>query len=216
MQLLRFDRVDSTNEEAKRLLSRHELSDGGFVIAREQTAGRGSRGRTWHSPRDAGIYLSLVEMPLRRVTRLVTLHTLAAGVACAEVLERTAGVQVALRPVNDLCVEGRKLGGILTEAAVEAGNLRSLVVGVGINLRKAPRPVEAGSMEPVSLEEILPPEALRRLKPGAIVAALVTSLSAWNQLAADREIETIKSAWERRKVPGTSFPDPGPEIGRRS
>ena len=80
MQLLRFDRVDSTNEEAKRLLSRHELNDGGFVIAREQTAGRGSHGRTWHSPRDAGIYLSLVEVPLRRVTRLVTLHTLAGDV----------------------------------------------------------------------------------------------------------------------------------------
>ena len=48
-----------------------------------------------------------------------------------------------------------------------------------------------------------------------IVAALVTSLAAWNQLAADREIETIKSAWECRKVPGASFPDPGPEIGRR-
>ena len=63
MQSFHFDTVDSTNEAAKRMIRSGELRQPAYLLALEQTAGRGSRGRRWASPKDAGIYLSVVEFP---------------------------------------------------------------------------------------------------------------------------------------------------------
>jgi BirA family biotin operon repressor/biotin-[acetyl-CoA-carboxylase] ligase len=213
MQLLRFDSVDSTNEQAKRLRAAGRVQSLDFVIAREQTAGRGTRGRAWDSPRDAGIYLSMIELPRRKVTRYAVLHTLAAGIACAEALERSAGLPVRLKAVNDLCVDGRKLGGILTEVVVEEGSLVSVIVGVGINVRSVPRTVAPGAAASISVEEILGPDCFARVRLGAVVAALIVELTEWHDLAAHGAIDRIRLAWERRSAPESGFPDLGPAVG---
>ena len=62
-QAFYFDSVDSTNEAAKRLIHDHRIHSPAYVVAREQTAGRGQRGRLWLSPRDAGVYLTVVDFP---------------------------------------------------------------------------------------------------------------------------------------------------------
>jgi BirA family biotin operon repressor/biotin-[acetyl-CoA-carboxylase] ligase len=100
-----------------------------LLAAEEQTAGRGRRGRRWHSPRGAGITFSLAA-PVRRPARELAALPLVAGVAVARAL-RALGVQAALKWPNDLVVGEAKLGGILVESRAGVA-----VIGVGINCRR--------------------------------------------------------------------------------
>lgn len=176
MQTFLFDSVDSTNEAAKRMLREGIIREDAFLLAREQTAGRGTRGRTWLSPRDAGIYLTVVQ-PMRAASaRLTTDYTRAAGVACAEVLAEATGLPVRIKPVNDLYLHGRKLGGILTETLVQNGTVEALLTGVGVNVRLADRPLFAATVESICLEEALGPIGIGHLDLQALTASLVAAV----------------------------------------
>ncbi|MCL7966473.1 MAG: biotin--[acetyl-CoA-carboxylase] ligase [marine benthic group bacterium] len=128
-----LDSVDSTNEAAKQL-AEGGTPDGTIVIAREQTEGRGRAGSKWHSPRDAGVYLSMVYHPrdLSHPGPLVIL----AGLGIAEELERRfPGIRPMLKWPNDLIIADRKAGGLLAESAWNDAVPKYLVVGVGLNVR---------------------------------------------------------------------------------
>jgi BirA family biotin operon repressor/biotin-[acetyl-CoA-carboxylase] ligase len=131
--LVFFSTVGSTNDAAASI-----AIEGAVVVAEAQTAGRGRRGRTWFSPSGSGLYVSTVLAPTRaRVDprRATTLLTLTAGVAIAEGVEASTGVDVDLKWPNDLYVSGRKLAGILAEAVRDV-----VVLGYGINLTAAALP----------------------------------------------------------------------------
>lgn len=141
-----LDSVESTNDAAKQL-AEDGAPDGTIVLAREQTKGRGRAGHAWHSPRDAGVYLSIVYHPrdLSHPAPLVIL----AGLGIAEQLERAfPGLRPMLKWPNDLMVGEGKFGGLLAEAAWSDAAPRYLVVGAGVNVRplgrKAPKDVRAG------------------------------------------------------------------------
>lgn len=206
MHFVVYDVLDSTNAEARRLLDDGALPLPACILAREQTAGRGTRGRTWCSPRDAGIYLSVVDRPVHAAGPATVLCTLAAGVACAEAIEEVTGVRVELRPVNDFWVGGRKLGGVLMEVVAEAGVVTSIVTGVGINVRSVGRTVTTGAAEPVSLEEILRPDAFAALDTGVLVDRIARGLPAWIAAAGREERERIRQAWAARRVAGAEVP----------
>jgi len=101
-----------------------------------QTAGRGRRGRTWHGS-DTGSLLFSLALPWRGDPAASSAVTLACGLAIAECLQ-THGVDVQLKWPNDILLDGRKLAGILTELAEDPRGARTLVVGMGINLRVDP------------------------------------------------------------------------------
>lgn len=123
--------IDSTNAE---LLRRGAAQpDNAVLVADAQQAGRGRRGRGWHSPPRANLYLSLYRRSARPVRELTGLG-LAVGVACAEALHRLGADAVRLKWPNDLLAQGRKLGGILVELAPGAA-----VIGIGLNLAMPPR-----------------------------------------------------------------------------
>ena len=121
-----LERCASTNS-----LIQEEITHPVLLAAEEQTAGRGQRGRRWHSPRGAGITFSL-GAPLARPPRELAALPLVAGVAVARAL-RALGAQVALKWPNDLVVGEAKLGGILVESRNGVA-----VIGVGINCRRVP------------------------------------------------------------------------------
>jgi len=175
MQAFYFDAVDSTNEVARRLLREGRIGDFAYIVAREQSAGRGNRGHTWLSPADAGIYLTVVYRPVQTGGDL-HLFTRAAGVACVETLLEWTGVTVRLRPINDLYVNGRKLGGILTEAVIDGGRASALIIGVGVNLRRAERPLPADHVRPVCLEELMPDDAFAALDARRLTVALAQKI----------------------------------------
>ncbi len=118
--------------------------EGTVYIADEQAAGRGRGGHIWHSAPGDGLYLSALVKPSLRL-RDALLLSLATGLAAQTAIRAAAGVVIDLRWPNDLLLEGKKLGGILVETAVEPGSsaeLRYAVIGIGINLNHAAFPEE--------------------------------------------------------------------------
>ncbi|HEY9764110.1 MAG TPA: biotin--[acetyl-CoA-carboxylase] ligase [Trichocoleus sp.] len=142
------DCTASTNTAVWDLLNQGAPA-GTTVIARSQNAGRGQWGRQWQSP-PGGLYLSLALQPEVPAT-LSSQLTLAGAWGVATSLSNL-GVPVQVKWPNDLVVEGRKLGGILTETRVEKDQIATAVIGIGINCTN---PVPATG---ISLQQLLRPE----------------------------------------------------------
>ena len=110
--------------------------EGCVIIACEQTAGRGRYGRQFFSPGDTGVYLSLLLRPTAYSPQQATCLTAAAAAAMCQAIEAVTGQQPGIKWVNDIFLRGKKVCGILTEAAVglETGALDYMVLGAGVNL----------------------------------------------------------------------------------
>lgn len=130
--LVCLDTVDSTNSEAERRLAADEPLPLA-ILAREQTRGRGRRGRTWHSAANGNLYVTFVWRPQLEPARLQD-FTLWAGVSVCELVENFCRLAPQLKWPNDLMIDGRKAGGMLTEARIDADQVRDLVFGLGLNV----------------------------------------------------------------------------------
>lgn len=129
-----FQTIDSTNQRAKELAlagQRGPLA----IIAAEQTAGRGRRGRAFHSPQH-GLYLTMLVHPQALPSADGGLATTAAAVAVCGALADLAGVDAGIKWVNDVFINQRKVCGILTEAGsdMETNEIDWMAVGIGLNL----------------------------------------------------------------------------------
>ncbi len=124
--------VESTNTLMK--ATAQELPTGAVLIAERQTAGRGRMTRSFFSPPHCGLYMSMLLRPQVSAADGL-LFTPAAAVAAAEAIEQVCGTSVGIKWVNDLMLNGRKVGGILTESTLtEEGKIASVIVGIGINV----------------------------------------------------------------------------------
>ena len=130
----------STNDLAK-LLAAEGAEDGTVVIAEEQTGGRGTKGRGWHSAPGLGLYASVILKPSRSDIALVPAM---AGVAAADAVRSAAGIKARLKWPNDITWRGKKLGGILSEASFRGDEVSYVIVGIGLNVthRRADFPVD--------------------------------------------------------------------------
>lgn len=110
--------------------------EGCIIIACEQTDGRGRYGRQFFSPADTGVYLSLLLRPTAYSPQQATCLTAAAAAAMCQAIEAVTGQRPGIKWVNDIFLHGKKVCGILTEAAVglETGTLNYMVLGAGVNL----------------------------------------------------------------------------------
>lgn len=145
-----WDIIDSSSTRAAELAGKG-APEGVFVIARQQSAGRGRQGKTWLSKADSGIYISFILRPPLK-SSVLPLASFAVGLATAEAIEATLGITAGIKWVNDLIFDGRKLGGILCEipgqnttpaqqnktqspnAQTKSAATPPLIIGIGINL----------------------------------------------------------------------------------
>ena len=204
-----FPTIGSTNDVALTLAAQGDR-DLAVVIADEQTAGRGRRGRDWFSPPGSGLYVSIVLSPGRaRVDpeRATTLLTLAVGVALGEAVEAATALRVDIKWPNDLLVLRRKLAGILAEAvpstpASDGGGeptrrVSHVVLGYGINVGPMAYPPELRDRA-TSLETELG-------RPIDRVAVCVETLASVGRRYADLlegRFDAILDAW-RARAPGS-------------
>jgi BirA family biotin operon repressor/biotin-[acetyl-CoA-carboxylase] ligase len=137
-----FDEIDSTNNEAKRLAVAGSPTSA-LIVAGSQSAGRGRMGRNFYSPAQTGVYFSVLYASSAPLQDAVAV-TGATSVAVMRAIRDLCGKQASIKWVNDLYLEGRKVCGILTEAitGMETGETRQIIVGIGINLRRADFPPE--------------------------------------------------------------------------
>ena len=137
-EIIRLNVTESTNSVALDAGRKGAVS-GTVVVADTQTGGRGRLNRTWLSLPGMGLYFSIILRP-----RLAPEHlpkvTLAAGLALSKVVEAEYSLSPQIKWPNDLLLDGRKFGGILTETEPVAGLDSSystlVIVGVGLNLSK--------------------------------------------------------------------------------
>lgn len=144
-QIQYFDTIDSTNNYAKKL-AMEGAPAGTVILAGHQTAGRGRLGRSFSSPKNMGIYLSVILRPECKPCEIMHL-TCATGVAACNAIDDP---HVGIKWTNDLVIGKRKLGGILTELSVDpiTQKVAWVVVGIGINCcqRKWQFPAEIRDM----------------------------------------------------------------------
>ena len=126
-----FGEVTSTNTLLKEQAAAG-APEGTVLIASAQSAGRGRMGRSFFSPEDTGLYMSLLLRPAGLSD--VQLVTTAAAVAVSEAVEEETGILTGIKWVNDLYADGKKVCGILTEGTFCGGTLNWCVLGIGINV----------------------------------------------------------------------------------
>lgn len=131
-EIFYFDCIDSTNNKAKELASKG-AEEGTLVVAEQQTAGRGRKGRSWFSETKQGICLSLILRPLIPPSQISQM-TLMTAVAIAETLSDLSDIDIKIKWPNDILVNGKKLSGILTEMTMEIDAIDYVVVGLGLNV----------------------------------------------------------------------------------
>ncbi|MGA9467951.1 MAG: biotin--[acetyl-CoA-carboxylase] ligase [Exiguobacterium marinum] len=134
-----FDQVDTTQRIAHELAQQH-VTEGTLVISEEQTSGRGQLGRNWHNPKHVNIAASVIlrpELPIRDASKL----TLMAASAFARALNNR-NIDVTIKWPNDLLMNGKKIGGILTEMQTEGDRIQAVILGFGINVNGEEIPTE--------------------------------------------------------------------------
>lgn len=145
------EEVLSTNQTAK-LLAEEGAEHGLIVVAEQQAAGKGRRGRVWHSPKGSGIWMSILLRPDIEPDH-ASMLTIVAAMAVYDALSSRIG-ECAIKWPNDIIVDGRKLCGILTEMSTELNAINYVVIGIGINVNTEAFPGEleaiAASMYMVS------------------------------------------------------------------
>jgi len=131
-----LNQVDSTNSLAESELSSDRLAPF-FIVADEQSSGRGRRGRTWHSPSGKNLYISIALRPSLPPARLQTI-TLWMGLRLCIFLRDRFSLPVQIKWPNDLMLHGKKIAGMLTEARVDSESTRDLIFGLGLNVNSQP------------------------------------------------------------------------------
>lgn len=132
-----YKTIGSTNTEAK-LLTMQNALHGTVIISEEQTSGRGRMGRSFYSPSDSGIYMSIILKPNLDISDSVLITTAAAVAICLAIDKFTATAsEPKIKWVNDIFINEKKVCGILTEAVtdIESGTINSVIVGIGLNVK---------------------------------------------------------------------------------
>lgn len=154
-----------------------------LLAANEQTAGRGRRGRRWHSPPGCGALFSL-GLPLARPARELSGLSIVAGVAAVRALRALGAADAALKWPNDLLLHGAKLGGILAETRAQGAG-SAAVIGIGVNWRRAPGLAARLRRGIAALEDGLQPLPPRNAVIGALAREVLAALRAFDTAGFD-------------------------------
>ncbi len=198
--IVRLDTVDSTQSVAFALADRG-AADRTVIVADQQLAGRGRRGRTWSAPAGTSLLASIIVRP-RLPQALLSTLSLTSAVAAAEALRRITGVEARLKWPNDVLVSGRKIAGILLEsrlgsAAAAGGSAQGApwivtIIGVGINLGQREFPPDlADGATSVALETGRAPSREE------VLTALLEEFDAWRGRLEGEGFGPAREAWRR-------------------
>lgn len=183
--------VDSTNAHALRLAP--GLHAPLWVMAREQSAGRGRRARFWASPR-GNFHATLVMAP-KGPAADVALRSFAASLALREALVARVGMAECFRLKwpNDVLLNGGKVAGILLESHAAGAGVAHLAIGFGVNLIACPGAdaVEPGALLPVSLLA----ETGLRVEPEALLESLAAAYAGWEARLIAEGFAPLRAAW---------------------
>jgi len=184
--------VASTQIELARLAA-EGAPEGTVITAEHQTAGRGRRGRAWWDAPGSSLLCSVLLRPRLTAAQAPLLSPMAA-VALAEAVVARTRVEASIRWPNDVLVGEAKLAGILAEAAIDGrGQLRHVLLGMGINLEQTEFPADLG--QPATSLRLA---AGARVARGELLDELLGALDRWYARVQAGEVEALRRAWLAR------------------
>lgn len=188
-----YEEIGSTNDEA-RLLAEQGAAHGTLVVARNQTNGKGRRGRHWNSSADDGIWMSFVLRPDLEPVQAAML-TLVCAMAVSDGLLKH-GVDNAIKWPNDIVIDGKKVCGILTEMSTQMEWINYVVAGIGINVHQAcfPNDIEQSATS-------LAIKTNRRFHRAALIADVLTAFEHYYRLFIEKgDLSEIKTEYNARLI----------------
>jgi len=185
-----IESTSSTNDDLA-AAARDGAPAGTVLVADHQTGGHGRSGRSWHSPPGVNLYLSVLMRPKLATPGALPSLSLVAGLAVAEALRSTSGLDARVKWPNDVLVDGaRKVAGILMEAIDASTQTPSLVVGIGLNVNERTFPPELASTA-----TSLYLETGRTHDRAEVAAALLRHIDMRFNEASERGVEDLLSEW---------------------
>ncbi len=184
-----FDSIGSTNDYALQWAN-EGAGDLSLVLADEQTAGRGQKGRKWFTPPGSALALSLILRPTDTETLFLPRVTALLAVSLVDSL-RQRGLEPQIKWPNDILLGGRKVAGILVESTWSGNRLDATILGMGVNVLKASTPPEDEVLFPAtSIEQ----ESDKPPARETLLIDILTSLLTWRpQLGSD----AFLAVWEQ-------------------
>lgn len=191
-RLLWCDEIDSTNDEAARQLTGGSAAPL-IVLAKRQTKGRGRFGRTWHSEANGNLYISFGFRPALSHEKMQT-FTLWMGVSICDLVAKFTRTSPGLKWPNDILFDGKKAGGMLTEARIDSDQIRDLVFGLGLNLNSTSSWPDDLAQRAISLAQHLQTP----LDVNRFCAALIGRvLDAYAQFIEGKHLHELADGWNR-------------------
>jgi len=190
-QIIRLDSVASTNDYAHQL-ALQGMAEGCVVIARQQIAGKGRFNRKWDSQNDLGLWFSIIFRPPISA-RHATIFPFFTSVALVHSLKTHLDLTVQLKWPNDLLINKKKIGGILSEVEFNRRFVKFVIIGIGINLFHSPNdfPAElqqkAGSLSMFSKAP---------LATGSLFETILADLNHYYKIVNRDGFETIIREWK--------------------
>ncbi len=186
--------VDSTNAEAARIAA--SLTQPCWILALNQTAARGRRGRTWINP--PGNFAATYVMHPTETPDKVALRSFVVALALHDTLVAVTGQLdgLALKWPNDVLLQGGKVAGILLESSGQSASIDHLAIGIGVNLAKAPDPadLEPGAIRPVALDTVIG----GTISPQNFLDLLAPAYAYWENRFTRDGFAPIRDAWLSR------------------
>ena len=183
------EQIGSTNDDA---LSWGDEGgqDFSLVIANAQSAGRGRKGRVWQTPPDSALAFSLLLLPSKREAKSISLFTALGALALVDALSAHYALTAKIKWPNDVLLDGKKIAGILVEANWHGDEIKSIVLGMGVNVHASAVPKDV-LFPATSLEDILGKKIDRE-------TLLRQILDAFTQRRPSLERGNLTSAWEEK------------------
>jgi len=191
-----FDSIDSTQNQALKIANEPE-NNGAVIIAATQTGGKGRTGRKWISPK-GGIWLSIILHPKFDIS-ITTLFPIASSLALSKAIENTFEITPELKWPNDLTIKGKKIAGILVDAAFESNKIENLVLGVGINFNVDIKAIKKTLKDTPNFYGVASlSEQNKKVKPIQLVQNFFVELEKIYELLNKKQTKKIISEWTKR------------------
>lgn len=199
-KVLCFDRISSTND-ILREMAQKGVDEGQVVIAEEQYMGKGRENRTFHSPRNGGIYMSMLLKPKGSVLETISI-TAWIAVAVSRAIEKVCNIKAGIKWVNDLVLNKKKICGISTELSLmgESAKVEYIITGIGINVNQSSFPVELKEVA-TSISEV----SGCRYSRAELVAEVIKQLDCLSQEWGTKKDEYLQEYRQRNVTIGNEL-----------
>lgn len=190
-EIVYYDVTDSTNIQAKRL-AEEGACHGTLVVAGSQESGRGRRGRSWESPANGGIFMTLLLRP-EFAPEKASMLTIVAAMAVASAIRKALALPAEIKWPNDIVLNKKKICGILTELNTEIDAINYVVVGIGINVSN-----QKFDKDAASVATSIALESGKQVHRACLIAAVMEEFEAYYELFCRRgDLSGIRDEYDK-------------------